>query len=49
MLEREFKWTEECSAKVKEYRLSDHSARKTLNVTDFVNLLDTFTARQSTN
>ena len=35
-----FKWTQECSEKVKEYRTSDHSARKTLNVADFVSLLN---------
>ncbi len=36
----EFKWNQECSNMVKEYRASDHSKRQTLNAKDFVALLN---------
>lgn len=36
----DFKWTEECSEMVKQYRASDRSKRKTLDVKEFVKLLN---------
>ena len=36
----EFKWTKECSELVSKHRKKDPSLKKTLNVKDFVNMLN---------